>query len=86
MWRNELTHYQVDSYFASWSLDGLPNFQKTFWGIKIHWIENFLMLLEKSLKLKCLKWSHMIHLNTYNTSYDQKKGWECQNVNLIPND
>jgi hypothetical protein len=36
--------------------------------------------IEKLLKHRCLKWVHMIHLNTYNTSYRHKKGWEsnCQ--------
>jgi hypothetical protein len=26
------------------------------------------------LRLKCLKWTHIIYLNIYNTSYGQKKG------------
>ncbi len=32
------------------------------------------------MELKCLKWVHMTHLDTSNTSYDQKKGQEsnCQ--------
>ncbi len=32
------------------------------------------------LELRCLKWVHMIHLGTQNTSYGQKKGQElnCQ--------
>jgi hypothetical protein len=30
------------------------------------------------LKLRYLKWDHMIHLNTYNTSYGWKKGWESK--------
>jgi len=32
------------------------------------------------LKRRCLKWGFIIHLNTYNTSYNQKRGWEsmCQ--------
>jgi hypothetical protein len=28
----------------------------------------------KLLKLKCLKWAHMTHLDIWNTSYGQKKG------------
>jgi len=28
------------------------------------------------LELRCLKWAHMTHLDTLNTSYGQKKGWE----------
>ncbi len=36
--------------------------------------------IEKLLKPRCLKWAYMTHLNTYSTSYDQKKGREskCQ--------
>jgi hypothetical protein len=29
------------------------------------------------LEHKCLKWAHMTNLNTLNTSYGQKKGWEA---------
>jgi hypothetical protein len=34
----------------------------------------------KLLELRCLKCAHMTHLDTLNTSYGQKKGWElnCQ--------
>jgi hypothetical protein len=31
---------------------------------------------ENLLELICLKWSFMTHLDTSNTSYGQKKGWE----------
>jgi hypothetical protein len=31
-------------------------------------------IIGKLLKLRCLKWAHMIHLNIKNTSYGQKKG------------
>jgi hypothetical protein len=44
----------------------------------LDWI--FFIPIENILKLKCVKWASMIHLNTYNTSYGQKKGREskCQ--------
>jgi hypothetical protein len=29
----------------------------------------------KLLKLRCLKWAHMTHLDIWNTSYGQKKSW-----------
>ncbi len=37
-------------------------------------------MIKKFLKHQCLTWAHMIHLNTYNISYGQKKGREskCQ--------
>jgi hypothetical protein len=33
-------------------------------------------IIEKLLKCRCLKWAYMIHLDTSNTSYGQKKGQE----------
>jgi hypothetical protein len=30
----------------------------------------------KLLKHRCLKWARMTHLDIWNTSYGQKKGWE----------
>ncbi len=33
-------------------------------------------IIANLLKLKCLKWAHMAHLDTSNTSYGQKKGRE----------
>ncbi len=33
-------------------------------------------IIGKFLELKCLKWAHMTHLDTSNTSYGQKKGQE----------
>jgi len=40
----------------------------------------FFYIIEKFLKLRCLKWAHITHLDTPNTSYGQNKGWEsnCQ--------
>jgi hypothetical protein len=37
-------------------------------------------IIGKLLELRCLKWAHMTHLDTSNTSYGQKKGreWNCQ--------
>jgi len=31
-------------------------------------------IIRKILKLKCLKWAHIVHLDIWNTSYGQKKG------------
>jgi hypothetical protein len=38
------------------------------WGV--------LYIVEKVLKCRCPKWPRMSHLDIYNTSYGQKKGWE----------
>jgi len=37
----------------------------------------------KFLRLRCLKWVHMIHLNVFNISYGQKKGWESVLIRLL---
>ncbi len=44
----------------------------------LYW--NILYTIRKLLICSCLKWAHMIHLSTYNTSYGQKKSQEskCQ--------
>jgi hypothetical protein len=33
-------------------------------------------IIGKILEPRCLKWACMIHLDTWNASYGQKKGWE----------
>jgi hypothetical protein len=60
--------------------NGLPNFQSMIIGVKTHQLETF---LEKLLKRRCLKWALMTHLDTWNTSYGQRKV-ETQIGNLIP--
>ncbi len=40
--------------------------------------------IKKVLKLRCLKFPRIIHLNLICMSYDQKKGWRS-NWNLTPN-
>ncbi len=39
-----------------------------------------LYIIEKLLERRCLKWARIAHLDIWNTSYGQKKGWEsnCQ--------
>jgi hypothetical protein len=34
----------------------------------------FLYIIGKLLRLRCLKWARMTHLDSWNTSYGQKKG------------
>jgi hypothetical protein len=70
--------------------NGLP-----FWELESQWTSKssssdlkgqnsldwrFPYTIENLLKRRCLKWAHMIHLNTYNISYGPKKGKEskCQ--------
>jgi hypothetical protein len=39
-----------------------------------------LYIIRKLLERRCLKWACIVHLDIWNTSYGQKKGWEsnCQ--------
>jgi hypothetical protein len=39
-----------------------------------------LYIIGKLLERRCLKWAHIAHLDIWNTSYGQRKGWEsnCQ--------
>jgi len=80
MWGNETTHSQVDSPF--WELESLGSFELSENDLKgqnsLYWRVPY--IIEKLLKYRCLKWVHIIHLSTYNTSYGQKKGREskCQ--------
>jgi hypothetical protein len=72
-----------------WTLT-LPR-ERPLWELQSWWTPKFsecdcrgqnplywkvLYIIEKLLELRCLKWAHMTHLDTLNTSYGQKKGWE----------
>ncbi len=72
-----------------WTLT-LPS-ELPFWELESQWISklskgNFrdqnpsvwrvLYIIGKLLKCRCLKWTHITHLNIWNTSYGQKKGQE----------
>jgi hypothetical protein len=39
-------------------------------------LQKVFYIIEKILKLRCLKWARMTHLDMSNTSYDQKKSWK----------
>jgi hypothetical protein len=72
VWGNEAPHSQVSSHFGSWNLDGFMNHHRAIVRVKTHWIKKFLISVEH----RFLKWAHMTHLDTSNTSYGQKKGRE----------
>jgi hypothetical protein len=35
-------------HFGSWSLGGLPNFQRAIAGVKTQWLEEFFISMERS--------------------------------------
>ncbi len=65
VWGNEPSHSQVNSHLASW----IPKSSKhdcrgqnpSSWKV--------IYTIGKLLKLRCLKWARIAHLEIYNTSY-----------------
>jgi len=57
-----------------------PEYLKSNWRGQNSLDWRFSYTIENILKLKYLKWDHMIHFSTYNTSYGRKKSqeWKCQ--------
>jgi hypothetical protein len=76
----EPSHSQVSSHFGSWSLGGLPNFQRAIVGVKTHWIEESLTSLESFWNLGV----RMTHLEL-NRQVIAKKWAENQIGNLTIN-
>jgi hypothetical protein len=40
----------MSSHFGKWSPSGFPNLQRVISGVKTHWIEEFRISLEKTLR------------------------------------
>jgi hypothetical protein len=76
VWGNEPSHSQMNSHVGSWTPKRTPKFSKrNFKGQNsLPW--RVLYIIEKLLKLRCLIWAHIAHLDIWNTSYGQKKGRE----------
>jgi hypothetical protein len=74
VWGNEPSHSQVNSHCENWS----PKW--TFKSLKCNCrdqnpsVWRVFYIIKKLLKLKCLKWAHITHLNIWDTSYAQNKG------------
>ncbi len=65
----ELPHSELESRWT-------PKCSKSNYKNQNSVIKEFLYIIGKLLKFKCLKWARITHLNIWNTSYGQKKGWE----------
>jgi hypothetical protein len=48
-------------------------------------IGRVIYIIGKLMKHKCLKWAHITHLDIWNTSYDQKKGRESNQLLKVGN-
>jgi hypothetical protein len=66
---NELPFWELDS---RWTSESSKNDYKG--QNPLYW--SFPYIIGNLLECKCLKWARMTHLDTSNTSYGQKKGWE----------
>ncbi len=83
VWGNEPSHSQVNSHFESWRPNGFLNLQKTIAGVKIYWIEKFLISLEISWNINVwngLSWP----IWTLETQVIAKRKVGSQIDNLIP--
>jgi len=88
-WGSHLMFPKVQKSVREWTLT-LPS-ELPFWELEFQWTPKssegdcrgqtpldwrVFYIIEKLLKRRCLKWALIIHLNIWNTSYDQKKGRE----------
>jgi hypothetical protein len=88
-WESHLMFPGMQKSVREWTLT-LPS-ELPFWELKSQWtpksaegdcegqnplVWRFFYTIGKLLKLKCLKWARMTHLDIWNTSYGQKKGQE----------
>ncbi len=76
VWGNEPSHFQVNSHFGNWSPKWILESSKRNYKHQNPLFGKFLYIIRKLLKHTCLKWACITHLDIWNTSYDQKKGWE----------
>jgi len=68
----------LPSELPSWELESRWNLEcsKSDYKGQNPMVRGILHIIGKLLKLKCLKWAHMTHLDIWNTNYGLKKGRE----------
>jgi hypothetical protein len=76
VWRNEPSHSQANPHVGNWSPKwSLESLERNYRRQNLlPW--KVLYIIEKLLKLRCQKWVRITNLETWNTSYGQKKCWE----------
>jgi hypothetical protein len=71
-------------HFGSWSPNGLSNFQKVITGVKTHWIEKFIIPLERSWNVNV--WSELTcPIWVLKTQIKAERRVESQSANLTSN-
>jgi hypothetical protein len=76
VWGHEPSHSQLNSHVRSWSPKRSPKLSERNFKGQNSSLRSVLYIIGKLLKLKCLKWARIAHLDIWNISYDQKKSWE----------
>ncbi len=76
MWGHEPSHSQVNSNVGSWSPKRTPKSSKRDYKGQNPSPWRVIYIIRKLLKLRCLKWARIAHLDIWSTSYGQKKGRE----------
>jgi hypothetical protein len=74
--RNAPSHSQGNSHVGSWSPKRTLKFSERNFRGQNPFPWRFFYIIEKILKCRCLKWACITHLDIWNASYGQKKGWE----------
>jgi hypothetical protein len=83
VWRNEPTHFQMNSHFGNWNPNGLPNFQKEISRVKIHLLKNSLYHW-KAFKKNIFKMGSHHAFEYLKHNLWPKRRVESENANLIP--
>jgi hypothetical protein len=76
VWGNEPSHSLLNYHCGSWGPKWTPKSWKCHCKGQNPSVQRVLYNIRKLLKIRCLNWAHMIHLDIWNTNYDQKKGRE----------
>jgi hypothetical protein len=66
----------MNSHCRSWNPKWIFKSSEHDWSGQNPSAQRITYIIEKLLKLKCLKWAPIAHLDIWNTSYDEQKGWE----------
>jgi hypothetical protein len=74
VWRNEPSHSQMNSHVGNWNPKLSPKSSKHNCRGQNPSPSNVFYIIENPLKLICLKWTCIAHLDIWNTSYGQKTG------------
>jgi hypothetical protein len=76
VWGDEPSHSQVNSHVESWNPKWILEPSKHYFRGQNPLPWRVIYIIKKLLKLRCLKWARIAHLDIWNTSYGQKKGQE----------